>query len=34
MLYEVITIEKIGLAGILGILLNLILPQGKEEQNS
>jgi len=27
-------IEKIGLAGILGILLNLILPQGKEEQNS
>ena len=24
-------IEKIGLAGILGLLLNLILPQEKEE---
>ena len=25
-------IEKIGLAGIVGLLLNIILPQGKEEQ--
>jgi uracil permease len=27
-------IEKIGLAGILGVLLNLILPQGKKREEA